>query len=562
MSEKTYQASEPKYKMIVEENVMVTARDGVKLAVDIYRPDAPGEFPGLFTISVYGKATQTFETPPQPFGGSIFEASIESGNPEYFVSRGYVFVIADFRGIGDSEGEMPGMFSKYEAEDGYDVVEWMAEQPWCNGNIGGVGICYFGFTQLMIAELQPPHLKCIAPWEINNDDFYKRGLYPGGVLHLVWYGLYVGCHPARVGNAAKNFVPAMTRELSPEELKKRVEEACQDPDLKQYPYLYQVLKYPYKSPIIFDALLNPLDGPFWQERSYSNKLDKVNIPTYVAGPFHGPFGECAMAVYNKLVNVPFKKLNLYNQMDPRPWRNRHDELLRWYDYWLKGMDTGIVDEIPCKIEISGKGTNILTDAWPPKKTEWQKYYLAQHGDLLPEPDLYNDEPDSYLQRPFYVSEERGKLSYITPPLAEDLQVAGPPRIKFYASLDQKDSIWRVEVREADSDAVFPLSAGWLRASLRKRQTEKDTEWEIFHDFTQFDYPVPGEIYEYEIQLRPMCHLFKAGKQIKFEISSVDVPLDASSYDEMWRLCKAQTCLHKVYRDADHQSVLSLPTLQD
>lgn len=100
--------SEPIYdKMIVEKDVMVTARDGVKLAVDVYRPDAEGKFPTLFTISVYGKDTQTFDTPQQNFGGTIFEASVEAGDIEYFVERGYAYVVGDYRGIGSSEGEMP-----------------------------------------------------------------------------------------------------------------------------------------------------------------------------------------------------------------------------------------------------------------------------------------------------------------------------------------------------------------------------------------------------------------------------------------------------------------------
>ena len=160
--------SEPIYdKMIVEKDVMVTARDGVKLAVDVYRPDAEGKFPTLFTISVYGKDTQTFDTPQQNFGGTIFEASIEAGDIEYFVERGYAYVVGDYRGIGSSEGEMPGMFSKYEGEDGYDIIEWIAQQPWSDGQVGGTGTCYFGFTQLIIAEQQPPHLKCIAPFELN-----------------------------------------------------------------------------------------------------------------------------------------------------------------------------------------------------------------------------------------------------------------------------------------------------------------------------------------------------------------------------------------------------------
>jgi predicted acyl esterase len=304
-----------------------------------------------------------------------------------------------------------------------------------------------------------------------------------------------------------------------------------------------------------------LDGPFWQERSYSNKLDKVKIPTYIAGPFHGPFGDCQTAVYNKLTNTPFKKLHLYSAMDARPWKTRHEELLRWYDHWLKGMDSGITDEIPCRIEIAGSGKEMLTNSWPPEKAEWKNFYLAQHEELLSVPDLYNPEPDSFLQKPLYVSNIRDKLTYITPPLPENLQIAGPPRIKFYASIDQKDTVWRIDLRDADSKAAFPITAGWLKASLRKRTPEKDTAWQIEHDFTRFDYPVPGMIYEYEIQLKPMARLFKAGQRIKIEISSIDMPLDESAYDEMWHLCKAQTCLHKIYRDANHQSVLSLPVVK-
>ncbi len=559
------ECSRPMYKMIVEKDVMVPARDGVKLAVDVYRPDAPGEFPGLFTVSVYGKDTQTFPTPPQEFGSNIFEASLEAGDIEYFVSRGYCYVVADYRGIGSSEGEMPGMFSKYEGEDGYDIIEWMAEQSWCSGKIGGIGTCYFGFTQLIIAEQQPPHLTCIAPFELNFDDFYSRGFYTGGVLHLVWYGLYSGTHPCRIGLAPKNIVSAMEQELSPEELKKRVAEAMENPDLKQYPYLYQVLCYPYKNPIIFDMLLNPTDGEFYQKRSYGNYLDKVNIPTFIGGPFHGPFGVAQTSVYNKLTNTPFKKLHMFRDMDPRPWTSHSEELLAWYDYWLKGMETGTLDGPSCLVE-TGDGSVLELDNWPPREEgmiEKQSFYLNQNGKMLPEfkLDLNMDEPDSFLQRPLYVDPERGKLVYRTPPLSEDAQIAGSPVLKFYASIDQKDTTWRVDLFEGGHDSPWPITKGWLRASLRKRIPEEDTPWHIKHDFTKFDYPTPGEIYEYEIQLNPTAHCFRKGTSIEVVISAIDVPLDETSYDEMWHFCKAQTCLHKVYRNKDYRSKFTLPVLK-
>src|SRR5208282_4821998 len=180
-------ASEKKYGVKAEENVMVTTRDGVRVAIDIYRPDAPGKFPALLALSPYGKSAQVFQTPPQPFGKSIFEASVESGDPYFYASRGYVYVIGDIRGTGDSEGEYEGVMSCHEGEDGADVVEWLAQQPWCDGKIGTAGICYFANTQLQVAAAQPPHLKCIAPWEIFGDDLYNHGAYEGGVLNIFYY---------------------------------------------------------------------------------------------------------------------------------------------------------------------------------------------------------------------------------------------------------------------------------------------------------------------------------------------------------------------------------------
>lgn len=127
-------------------------------------------------------------------------------------------------------------------------------------------------------------------------------------MSLVWYCLYTGTNPCRVGLAPKNIVSAVEQEETPEAFKKMVEEACQDPDLKQYPYLYQLLRYPYKNPIVFDLLLHKLDGEWYQKRSYGNYLDKVNIPTFGgAGPFHGPFGVAQTSVWNKLTNTPYKE---------------------------------------------------------------------------------------------------------------------------------------------------------------------------------------------------------------------------------------------------------------
>jgi putative CocE/NonD family hydrolase len=159
-----------------------------------------------------------------------------------------------------------------------------------------------------------------------------------------------------------------------------------------------------------------------------------------------------------------------------------------------------------------------------------------------------------------VTEKRERVTYVSPPLPEDLQVTGPPRVTFYASLDTDDTNWRVDVREEGSPAIYPLASGWLKASHRTTDEARTTPWEIAHDHTK-EVPVkPGEIYEYTVQLRPMSHLFRAGSRIKLEISSIDIPTDIETYDVMWHLCKSRTTLHKIYRDAKHLSYVSLPVI--
>jgi len=551
-------ASQPTYGTTVDRDVFVPARDGVKLAVDIYRPDAPGKFPALLAMSPYGKDTQMFDTPPQPFGKSIFEASIECGDACFYAQRGYVYVIADLRGIGRSEGIYEGLFSHHEGEDGADIVEWLAQQPWCDGNVGLAGICYFSSMQLHVAAEQPPHLKCIAPWEIFGDDLYNHGLYEGGVLNIFLYGLYTGTYPARCGYAPNDVRSAMEMNTPPEELKKLVDEACKDPDLRQYPYLLHLLQYPKKNPILFDFMLNPLDGPYYRERSVSERLDKIKVPCYVGGPLFSFFSQPQMNVFNT-VDVP-KKMFLYTDMGTRPWRGHHEEVLRWYDYWLKGIDTGIMDEPPIRYHTTVMEKWQAAETWPLENTVWTDFHFQSLEQLGSEPDFWNDEPDAFVQQPLYVTEKRDRVTYISRPLSEDLQVTGPPRITFYAAIDQDDTCWRVEVREADSDAIYPLASGWLKASHRALDDARTTPWEIAHDHTKEEPIVPGEVNEYLVQLRPMSHLFKTGKQIKVEISCIDIPTDIETYDVMWHVCKSRTTLHKIYRDGNYPSRASLPVI--
>ncbi len=179
----------PTYEeMICETDVYVPMRDGIRLCVDIYRPKTSEKLPALLAFAIYNKDFQgpdvARELPPQPAWAPLWTGPLETGDTYFLVSRGYVHVIGSPRGVGKSEGGGSRQF------DSYDLIEWIAEQPWCDGNVGMVGISGFGAEQFHVAKQQPPHLKAIFPFDPRGaygtlGSFREE--YPGGVLHLFRY---------------------------------------------------------------------------------------------------------------------------------------------------------------------------------------------------------------------------------------------------------------------------------------------------------------------------------------------------------------------------------------
>ena len=199
--------SQPKYGIKTEKDVFVPVRDGIRLCMNIYRPDAGGKFPALLAMGGYGKELQEVLIPPQPLQKSpLWDGNIEAGDTPDVVSRGYVHVIGDVRGVGQSEGEHTGVFSSQEGRDGADVVEWIAQQPWCDGNVGMIGYSYYGGIQLKVAIEQPPHLKAVFVSHILNDFYRDSMAYVGGVIGLFHYGIWDGRHGTS-GYAPKNAPP-------------------------------------------------------------------------------------------------------------------------------------------------------------------------------------------------------------------------------------------------------------------------------------------------------------------------------------------------------------------
>ena len=151
--------SMPSLEMDTDHDVSVPMRDGIELLADVYRPATPDRYPVLVSASPYPRQIQNLGAPL---------GFVEAGASDFFVPRGYVHVIANIRGTGGSGGTF-GFFDGQERRDMYDLVEWAAEQPWSDGNVGMVGISYFAMTQLEAAVEQPPHLKAIFPVAVTVD---------------------------------------------------------------------------------------------------------------------------------------------------------------------------------------------------------------------------------------------------------------------------------------------------------------------------------------------------------------------------------------------------------
>jgi uncharacterized protein len=528
----------------------------VKLAVNVFLPDAPGKFPALLALGGYGKELHECRMPPQPlFKSAVWDGNIEAGDTTEFVPRGYVHIICDARGTGKSEGEYYGGFTKQECEDGYDLVEWAAKQPWCDGNIGMIGYSYYGITQLSVAALQPPHLKAIAPGHVMIDNY--RETYNGGVLALFLYGCWYGRHGTS-GFAPKNAKSWMEKTLPKEELERRVQTLLDSPDIKNYPNLYHLLNYPYKNPFFFDILLNPFDNDYWKERSLEPVLNKIKVPTYVIGKTAHDTG-AFWDIFNGITG-PKKIVAKPKGPEERPWREDIELLIRWYDHWLKGINTGIMEGQPIKYWVMGANQYRFTPEWPLPGIDYTKCYLRRWEGLSFEPELFTDEPDGFMQHPLHLTNKRDNVIYLSPAFPSPVEMIGPASIHFYASIDQDDDNWIVSIADvAPGGAETPLGKNYLKASHRALDPEKSSIGRPFHPHTTAEPVKPGEIYQYDISLGILSNIFLPGHRLKLTIASLESPRDPEMQIHYHpHLCSSRTTVHKIYRNRQYQSHLILP----
>ena len=570
-------------KMISELDVTVAMRDGVKLCVDVYRPATDEKLPSLLAFAIYNKDFQGPDMaeamPPQPAWTPLWTGPQEAGDTHFLTSRGYVHVIGSPRGVGKSEG---GGSREW---DSYDLIEWIAAQPWCDGNVGMVGISGFGAEQFHVAKQQPPHLKAIFPFDPRGAYGVLGGFreeYPGGVLHLFRYlvGHFSAIHQHK-GPPGK----------LPEPRETYWREAMANPDYRMYPNVFNLLAQKGQHmPPYFDLLIDPYDKEEVVERSEAD-FAKIKVPVYTGSGWYGyTYKTHLNGAQSYFANIAAPKKLMFTGTAhlERPFHSFHHEILKWYDHWLKGIDTGVMREAPVKFWVMGENKWREAGDWPLPETEWTKLYLRNWERLTPEPftpasvDQFTP-PDAFVQMPPSQTTVIQKLRYLSEPLAQDTLIAGPAVLNLFAAIDQDDTNWIVVIKDVGPDVSVmtvregerelpknlperEVTRGWLKASHRALDPKRSKPWKPWHPLTRAARKpvVPGEITEYSIEIMATANLFRQGHRVCLEITSLDLPTGVAGATNAeyvpYHICSSKTVLHKVYHHANRPSHLLLPVI--
>lgn len=516
--------SEPRYTVRTDANAAITVRDGTTLLADVHRPDSDGRFPALLAASPYPRQMQDFGAPA---------GFIEAGATAFWVPRGYTHVIANLRGTCGSGGTFT-LFDAQERRDLYDVVEWIAQQDWCDGNVGMIGISYFAMSQLEAAVERPPHLKAIFPLAVTAD------LYEGASHHGLLSSSFVTPFLAMTGLTSERSdklwrsrpVDLARRVLNSPRIHKKFETSNGESALAM---LRQLLRLPH-NPHPWDelwldaAVRHPHRDEWWQKRNLLPLLKEIDIPVYLGCdwenvPLHLP---STFAAWNALSDNACVRMGMLGKFGLTwPWESMHLEALAWYDHWLKGRDTGILDGPPIRYFLPGANEWRTAESWPPAAAPHRELALCADGDLRED----EGQPGS---REFMVLGSglgRVKPSAIDPPstltwtgipVSEVLDVVGDIELRLVASATAIDTAWMVTLQDVAPDGqTTDVTAGWLRASLREVDEAGSRPGAPALPCTNPQGIPVGQDVVYRIPLVPNARRFKKGHRIRLVLTSDD-----------------------------------------
>ena len=483
--------------------VMIPMPDGIQLAAALYMPaDIPaGEhLPVLLEYTPYRKNDSR---------GSKYRMYT------YFVKRGYVVARVDIRGTGNSQGRtIPYEYSEIELSDGDAVIAWLAKQDWSNGNVGMFGISWGGFNSIQMAVRKPPALKAFVALMATEDLYQEDVHYMDGIIHIdSWM----------MSHDLSNAMPGAPEfRLDEDWLRNRFE----------------------VEPSIFTYMREQRDGSFWDRASARDKYEQIQIPGYYIGGWYDGYRDSPPRMLEH-VKAPVKAMigpwdHYYpHNAWPAPQVEWRHEAVRWFDQWLKGIDTGILDEPRFAVYVRdwhppGPGVDEIPghwrweEGWPIERSITKTFYAGQDHGLFSSPSAQATHSLKYKPSvglagggpvmwwgnipPDQQSMDDYSLIYDSHPLDSPLEILGMPRAILKVSADVSRANWVVRICDVAPDgSVTQVGGAAFNGTHRKSAREPEDL-------------IPGKVFPLEIEMHFTSWVFPKGHRIRFAINNAQWPM--------------------------------------
>lgn len=592
---------------VVERDVMVAMRDGVKLATDLYFPanegvKLVGTYPVILTRTPYNKA------------GSEKHAA-------FFAKHGYVFVAQDCRGRYASEGNWHWMTD--DGRDGADCAAWIGKQAWFSGKIGMIGTSYVGGTQHALALEGAKELATVIPVDaVSNCGV--QSMRNAGAFELRFWN-WIMMNAANGSRAGKNPATAsMLKEMS-------ANRAYYLPHLPLRRGTTPLQFAPEYEDWLIEAMRHGKNDEFWAQNHILGQADRYqDLPVYLVGGWYDSWAGNTTANYGVLSKAlksdvylimgpwihGLQKDSAHGQVDFGKEAAIPDELawrLEWYDHWLKGKDNRVGKAAPfaSKVRIFTMGTGdghktpegklfhggLWRDetAWPPPGSKAAPLYFAKDGALTKSrPDAggggttYTFDPsdpaptiggnissgnDLMLQgawdqrggehvwnfkSPIPLSARNDIVVFETGPLAADLEVTGEVEVKLWASSSAVDTDFTAKLVD-----VYPASDDWP-GGFDLKITEGIVRARFRESLTEEKLMEPGTVYPFTIRLYPTSNVFKKGHRLRVEISSSNFPrfdVNPNTGEPLNEHRRSVVAENTIRHEAEHPSAIVLPVVE-
>jgi len=510
-------ASQPIHRVAALRDVRIRVADGLELSANLWLPEplangaGPEVFPAILEMIPYRK--------------DDWRAASDESRGEWLAARGFALCRLDIRGTGSSPGIALDEYTERETRDGYDAVEWLAAQPWCNGKVGMWGISYGGFTSIQVAMLRPPHLAAIVPMMATDDRYTDDVHYLGGCATVSELSQYA------VSMVGMNAMPPRAEYRGAgwaDEWRERLE----------------------RTPIwLFEWLRQQHDGPYWRQGSLAPDYTRLTTPTFLIGGWMDEYVDAALRMLERCPNAPRRALignwvhDLPDDAYPGPNVDWYHEMVRFFDHWLKGVDNGVMDEPilvafrhdwaepePFPAVLAGEW--FAEASWPPDDLGELTLHLASGAAPLAgglaagargEPSVERFRHRATLGtkaglawgagvRPSGVARDLRPDDALVPiftsePLDTDVDVVGVTSVVLHWESPVPVATAVVRLQDVAPDGTpFQVSAGILNLTHR----------------ASHEHPEPleaGVVTEVRINLRATAHRFRAGHRVRLSVAS-------------------------------------------